>query len=250
MNKLSKLLIKEKEIVVPGETLATGMEYLPSVGTYRKNDAILANKLGIAVVDGKVIKIIPVSGAYHPKRNDTIIAKVIDISMSGWRVDTNCAYSAMLSMKDATSDFIRKGEDLTKYFDIGEYMVCQITQVTSQNLVDVTLRGPGLKKLGKGRIIEVSPHKVPRIIGKQGSMVSLIKDHTNTRITVGQNGIVWIQGEPAGEILAIKTIRMIEEQSHISGLTDKIKEYLEKNSLKVEGKKDEKQKSEDDQGEE
>jgi len=250
VNKLSKLLIKEKEIVVPGETLATGMEYLPSVGTYRKNDAILANKLGIAVVDGKVIKIIPVSGAYHPKRNDTIIAKVIDISMSGWRVDTNCAYSAMLSMKDATSDFIRKGEDLTKYFDIGEYMVCQITQVTSQNLVDVTLRGPGLKKLGKGRIIEVSPHKVPRIIGKQGSMVSLIKDHTNTRITVGQNGIVWIQGEPAGEILAIKTIRMIEEQSHISGLTDKIKEYLEKNSLKVEGKKDEKQKSEDDQGEE
>ena len=249
-------MIKEKEIVVPGETLATGMEYLPSVGTYRKNDAILANKLGIAVVDGKVIKIIPVSGAYHPKRNDTIIAKVIDISMSGWRVDTNCAYSAMLSMKDATSDFIRKGEDLTKYFDIGEYMVCQITQVTSQNLVDVTLRGPGLKKLGKGRIIEVSPHKVPRIIGKQGSMVSLIKEHTNTRITVGQNGIVWIQGEPAGEILAIKTIRMIEEQSHISGLTDKIKVFLEKNSLKVadsnKDKKDSAKESDDenDEGEE
>lgn len=225
-------MIKEKDIVVPGEILATGMEYLPSHGTYRKDDTIRANRLGIAKVDGKVIKIIPVSGRYHPKRDDTVICKVTDISMSGWRVDTNSAYSAMLSMKDATSDFIRKGDDLSKYFDIGDYMVCQIVQVTGQNLVDVTLKGPGLKKLGKGRILNVSTHKVPRVIGKQGSMVSLIKEHTNTRITVGQNGLIWLQGEPEGEILAEKAIRMIEDQSHISGLTDRVKEFLEKNTLK------------------
>ncbi|OVE74562.1 hypothetical protein BVX95_01915 [archaeon D22] len=231
---MSKLLVKEKEIVVPGETLATGMEYLPSFGTYRKDDSIIANRLGIINVDGKVLKIIPVSGIYHPRRNDVIIAKVIDINLSGWRVDTNCAYSAMLSMKDASSDFIRKGEDLRRILDIGEYCVCQVTQVTSQKLVDVTMRGPGLKKLGKGRIVQVNPHKVPRIIGKQGSMVSMIKEHTNTRITVGQNGLVWIQGEPAEEILAIKVIKMIEAQSHVSGLTDKISEYLSANSLKKE----------------
>ena len=109
---MSELLIKEKAIVVPGEKLAKGMDFLPSYGTYRKDDSILSNRLGIVKVEGKVIKIIPLSGGYLPRKDDIIIVKVIDINMSGWRVDTNCPYSAMLPVKDATSDFIRRGEDL------------------------------------------------------------------------------------------------------------------------------------------
>ncbi|MBR9675612.1 RNA-binding protein [Candidatus Woesearchaeota archaeon] len=234
---MGELIAKEKEVVVPGEVIAKGMEYLPSHGTYRKDENIIANRLGILFIDGKVIKTIPVSGRYHPRRKDTIIAKVIDISMNGWRVDTNSAYSAMLSVKDATNEFIRKGEDLTRYFDIGDYLTCQIIQVTSQKLVDVTLKAPGLRKLGKGRIIEVKTHKVPRIIGKQGSMVSMIKNETKTQIVVGQNGMVWISGsQPQDEILAIKAIRLIEEQSHISGLTDRISELLKKDNKKKETK--------------
>jgi exosome complex component RRP4 len=135
----------------------------------------------------------------------------------------------MLSMKDATSQFIARGADLTQFYDLGDQIVCSITNVTSQKLVDVTMKGPGLRKLSGGRIIEVSSNKVPRIIGKQGSMVSMIKDATKCNITVGQNGLVWIDGSPEDELLAITTIRKIEEESHLSGLTDKIKEFLDKN---------------------
>ncbi len=39
---MGKLLVKEKEIVVPGETLAEGMDYLPGSGTYREGEKILA----------------------------------------------------------------------------------------------------------------------------------------------------------------------------------------------------------------
>jgi exosome complex component RRP4 len=107
--------------------------------------------------------------------------------------------------------------------------VCKITNVTSQKLVDVTLRGPGLRKLRNGRIIEVNTNKVPRIIGKKGSMVSMIKQATDCNIIVGQNGIIWLQGkEPEMEFLAIDAIKKIETESHLSGLTDKMKEFLEK----------------------
>ena len=92
------------------------------------------------------------------------------------------------------------------------------------------MKGPGLRKLKGGRIVEVASNKVPRIIGKQGSMVSMIKDATGCNISVGQNGIIWIDGSPEGELLAIMAIRKIEEESHLSGLTDKIKGFLEKNS--------------------
>ncbi|MFQ5474808.1 MAG: exosome complex RNA-binding protein Rrp4 [Candidatus Nanoarchaeia archaeon] len=226
---MSELKIQDKTIAVPGEVLATGMDYLPSFGTYRAGDDILASRLGLVTIDGKVIKIVPVSGRYLPKRNDVIITKVTEILMSGWRVDTNSAYSAVLPLRDASSEFIARGADLSKFFDIGDYMMAKVTNVTSQNLVDISMKGPGLRKLRGGRIIEVNTNKVPRIIGKQGSMVSLIKQHTGCSILVGQNGLVWMHGpDPQKELLAIEVIKKIEKESHLSGLTDRVKDYLEK----------------------
>ena len=203
------------------------MDMLPGIGTYRDGENIIANRLGLAMIDGRTIKLIPLSGRYIPKAGDTIICKVIDVSFSGWRLDTNSAYSAMLSMKDTTSEFIQRGANLTQYYDLGEHIVCKITNVTSQKLIDVTMKGPGLRKLKGGRVIEVSTHKVPRIIGKQGSMVVMIKEATGCNITVGQNGLIWIYGDPMNELLAIQAIRKIEAESHLSGLTDKIKAFLE-----------------------
>ncbi|MBN1644424.1 KH domain-containing protein [Candidatus Woesearchaeota archaeon] len=226
------LKIKNKEIVVPGETLAEGMGFLPSRGTYRDEKTIKAQKMGMISIDGKVIKLIPLTGAYVPKVGDKIIAKIIDIMMSGWRVDTRSAYSAVLGLKDATSDYIAKGADLTQYFGLGDYILTQITNVTSQRLIDVTMRGPGLRKLRGGRIITINSHKVPRVIGKEGSMVTMIKQATECNILVGQNGRIWINGEPDKEVLAEETIKKIEEEAHTEGLTDNIKKFLEKKTGK------------------
>ncbi len=225
---MSKIITENKAVVVPGEILAEGMDYLPGFGTYRDGQNILSGMLGLFIVDGRALKLIPLSGKYIPKRGDTIICKVIDVSFNGWIVSTNSAYSALLSMKDATSDYIVKGADLTKYYNIGDYIVTKVTTVTSQKQVNVSMMGPGLRKLQGGRIIEVAPNKVPRIIGKQGSMVTLIKDATGCGINVGQNGLVWINGEAGKELIVVRAIRKIEDESHLSGLTDKIKEFLEK----------------------
>ena len=229
---MSKIIVKEKDVVVPGETLAEGMDYLPGQGTYRDKDNIVSSRLGIVSLDGRALKIIPLSGRYSPKKGDTIIAKVTDVIMSGWLLDTNTAYHAMLSMKEGSSDFIQKGANLRKYFDFDDYVVCGIINVTSQKLVDVTTKGQGLHKINGGRIIKVNAYKVPRVIGRQGSMVSMIKQATGCRIIVGQNGVVWLEGEPEQEIIAIKAIELIEEKAHTSGLTDQIKSFLEKETGK------------------
>jgi len=224
---MTNLLVQEKTVVVPGEELAQGLDNLPGFGTYRKDDKILASRLGIVTLDGRALKIIPLSGAYVPKTNDVIIGKVIDVTMNGWRVNTNSAYTAMLMLKDGSSDYIARGADLTTYYKLDDYMVCKITKVTTQKLVDLTMKGPGLTKLRGGRIVKVTPYKVPRIIGKQGSMVSMIKKATNCKVIVGQNGLIWLQGEPKSEVLAIEVIKKIEKESHRSGLTDQIKKFLQ-----------------------
>ncbi|HIG98214.1 TPA: RNA-binding protein [Candidatus Woesearchaeota archaeon] len=227
------MLVADKSIVVPGEEVAVGMDFLPTEGVYRDGEKLVASRLGLLSVDGRLVKLIPLAGKYLPKRGDVIVGKVVDVLISGWRIDINSAYTAMLSMKDATSEFIARGADLTRYFTFGDYIVTNIVNVTSQNLVDLTMKGPGLRKLSEGRVITVAPNKVPRIIGKQGSMVGMVKDATGCRITVGQNGIVWLQGEPSQEALAVAAIRKVESESHISGLTERIKAFLDDETKKL-----------------
>ena len=231
--KESQLLVQDKSVVVPGEIIAEGMEYFPGIGTYRHGENILANQLGLLNIEGKVLKTTSLAGRYLPSRNDVVIGRVIDILMSGWRIDINCPYSAVLPLKDATFDFIKKGADLTEYFALEDYVVCKITQVTSQNLIDISTKGPGLRKLRGGQFLTVNAAKVPRIIGRKGSMVTMVKQATGCQIVVGQNGIVWISGEPSSEVVAVRTIQKIEHEAHISGLTERVKEYLEQ----VTGKK-------------
>ena len=226
---MSKLIVKEREIVVPGQVLAEGMDYLPDQGTFREEDKIIASNVGMVSVKGRLIKLIILNGKYVPKNGDTVIGKVTNAFFNNWLVDVGYAYEANLSLKEATSDYISRGEDLTKYFDFGEIIVTKIVGVNRAKNIDLTMKGPGLKKLKGGRIIEVTPHKVPRIIGREGSMVTMIKDATNTRITVGQNGKIWIHADnPLDELKAEEAIMFIDKNCHKEGLTEEVKKFLEK----------------------
>ena len=120
---MGELLANDKEVVVPGQVIANGLDFLPSQGTYRLNEQIIANRVGLLSVEGKVLKTIPLAGRYFPQRNDIIIGKVDDILMSGWRFDINAPYSAVLPLKDASFDFIAKGVDLSKYFNLDDFAV-------------------------------------------------------------------------------------------------------------------------------
>jgi len=220
------LLVKDKQVAVPGDVLADDIGFIPGFGTYRNSHNLVCSRLGLVNVEGKVVKVIPLSGKYLPRRNDIVVGRIMDILMAGWRVDISSPYTAVLSSKE-TAEFIERNDDLSRHFDLDEYIVCKVTNVTSQNLVDVSCRDQGLRKLRGGRILRVNNHKVPRIIGKKGSMVSMIKQATGCRIIVGQNGVVWIDGEPEKENMAVNAIRKIEAESHMPGLTDRMKTYLE-----------------------
>ena len=74
--KMGNINIKNKEIAVPGEILAEGMDNFPGSGTFRDGENIIAAMVGLTIIDGRTIKLLPVSGTYIPKKFDTIICKV------------------------------------------------------------------------------------------------------------------------------------------------------------------------------
>lgn len=226
---MGKLIVKDKDIVIPGEELAEGMDFLPMGGAFREQDKIIASQVGLAVVSGRIVKVIPLSGCYVPKKDDVIIGKITEVGYHNWFVNIGYAYEASLSVKDATSDFVERGGDLSRYFDLGDYIITKITNVTKSKAVDLSMKGPGLKKVVGGIIINVPTPKVPRVVGKQGSMINMIKNMTGCQVVAGQNGRIWIKGENVDtERMAIDAIRFIDKKAHMPGLTDKVKDLLSK----------------------
>ena len=73
-------------------------------------------------------------------------------------------------------------------------------------------------------MIEVSPAKVPRIIGKNGSMLKVLMDGSGSNLIVGRNGWVWAKG---GNVqLFIEAVELIERESHLSNLTNRVAAFL------------------------
>ena len=92
----------------------------------------------------------------------------------------------------------------------------------------ITLKKDDCRKLYSGTIVKIDPTNVPRVIGKQGSMITTIREKTQTRIQIGQNGCIWIDGKGDDISLAQKAVEMIDEEATSKGLTKKIEKLLEK----------------------
>ncbi|MEK6922803.1 MAG: exosome complex RNA-binding protein Rrp4 [Nanoarchaeota archaeon] len=226
---MGEIKIKDKEVTVPGEVLAVGMDYLPAGGAFRDKEEIIASQVGIVNISGRLIKLVSLNTRYMPKKGDRIIGKVADIGPNAWYVDFGFYNQGAIALADGSLEYIPRGADLSQYYAVGDYVVAIVVFVTRDNHVNLSLKGPGLRKLSEGRIIKINPAKVPRVIGKEASMITMVKNMTECRVIVGQNGWVWISGlDLVKESIAIEAINLIDTRAHIQGLTDEVKNFLEK----------------------
>ena len=229
---------EQREIVIPGEVIVSGSDFLPGEWTRREGDDIVAMRFGLADKSGRLVKIIPLSGAYIPRKGNVIIGRVTDITFNGWIMDIDAPYQSFLSLMEC-SKFVNKN-DLAECYDIGDMVAVKIYSVKRKG-VDLTAKGRNLGKLEEGVIIKINSYKVPRVIGKEGSMINLIKDASNCEITVGQNGLIWIRGRKIeDELFAKKAIEFVTEKSFIDGLTDKTKTWLESERKTIKPKEEKK----------
>ena len=215
----------ERKIVIPGEIIESGEDYLPGEGTEKKGNDIIALRYGLAEESKNLIRVIPLSGVYEPRRGNIVIGEVENLTFNGWIINIGASKNAFLPVSEFFSRYINKN-DLSEALGIKDFVAVKIFQVKRSG-IDLTTESRGLGKLEDGMIIKINPNKVPRVIRREGSMVSMIKEETNCNITVGQNGLIWIKGDTIEEeLLAKKAILFIVEKSFISGLTDEMKEWF------------------------
>jgi len=219
---------KDKRYVIPGDIITTG-PYRPEQNVILDGNKMIATCIGLSDITDGAVRVIPLTGRYIPKGDDLVVGKVISHSAMSWEVDINSCYLGILPASDVFGrDFSSHANDLTEKLSNGDLIAARIVNFDRTRDPLITISGRELGKIDSGELIKISTSKVPRLIGKRGSMIQMIEEATNANITIGQNGIIIASCEnPDGLSKAIRAINMIEEDSHRINLTDMVKKMLE-----------------------
>lgn len=214
-----------RELILVGDELAKDDKTQAGPGAKRVGDRVLAVQSGFLSKRRDSVGVIPFNGCYDPRPGDTVVGIVESANPGNWIIDIKAPWAAPLHVSEAPwrVDF---GETM-EYLRPGDAILCKVLFVDNQKKVQVTLKDRNLMKLEGGELMEVPPVKVARVIGKNGSMLNLVKGYCECWLYVGQNGRVWLNGDPDEVQLAKETITMIAQEAHLPGLTDRVRSFLE-----------------------
>jgi len=220
---------ENRQIVTPGDLLAEG-DYLAGNNTYKEDKKIYASRLGLVEYKGRKVYVVALNTFYYPSVGDLVIGKIVEVNLHGWTVDINSPYMANLNASEALNrPFKPQRNELSDFLDVGDLILAKIIAYNRTRDPSLTIREPELGKITHGQIVKVSPAKIPRIIGRKGSMISMLKKDTRCNIIVGQNGLILISGRNReDERIAVLAIQKIEQEAHTSGLTDRVTEMIRK----------------------
>ncbi|KKN59854.1 hypothetical protein LCGC14_0537750 [marine sediment metagenome] len=229
-----------RDLVVPGEILTEDTKnFLPGRGTIlnKERNKIISLNIGLKQIRKNYINVIPLRGFYTPRPGDKVIALVVDKNPVKYKCDINAKDFGQLKPRD-TIKRGRSGRDFrggnhspqdlnTERYDIGDILIVKILSADRLNKPELTTVGKYLGKKNGGIVISIESPKIPRVIGRNGSMIKMLKNLTNCNIFVTQNGRIWLKGEDlAHERLLIEAIYKIASEAHIVGLTDRMQEFV------------------------
>lgn len=212
--------------MVPGDVLGNADEYKAGENAYELDGKIRACVMGTKTYTDSAVGVTVMGGFYMPVTGDTVIGIINDVGPSNWMVDINAPYPAPLHVSEVPWK-VEFG-DTSRFLTVGDVVLLKILMVDESKKIQVTMKDAGLRKIEGGQLIDINYSKIPRVIGKGGSMIQMLKNMTDCRIFVGQNGRVWIDGDEENVDVAAEAVKIIEKESRSPRLTDRVREFIEK----------------------
>jgi exosome complex component RRP4 len=222
----------KKRQVLPGDFITTAPLRLQN-NVVLDGKRIIATTIGLSDVSDDSVRVISLTGVYLPKIDDLVIGIIQYISGNSWFADINSCYQGMLLGQDVfgRGSYPTKNE-MEERLTKGDIIFAKIANSDRQREPLISIADKSLGKIDSGELVKISPTKIPRLIGKHGSMIQTIEGSTNATITVGQNGLIVVScDETNGLLKALAAIRMVDEQAHLVNLTDKVKKMLGSNGV-------------------
>lgn len=221
-------LFENRDLVVPGDVLYEG-RIRTGDNTYRGQGKVSATRIGLVDYSRGMVSVIALEAGFNPLAGDLVIGEVTDIELGHWLVDIDAATEAILNVPDAIDAPFRTDIVMPDILDVGDTIVAKIVDMDRRRTPILSILGRDLGRVEEGFIIRLTPSKIPRLIGKKGSMVNMILRETGCNIVIGQNGRILIHGKTREqEVNAVSVIEKVETEAHIPGLTNRVQEYLRK----------------------
>lgn len=207
----------EHEVVLPGQLLSEDGKR-GGEGTYTVEGKVYAARVGFVTMKDNKVHVISFKGAYKPMPGDRVIGIISDVKPNGFEVNLGKHLTGIIKIPD-------KEQVQNMRLKVGDVIY---VKVKASGLGGVLLeRDEQIKRFESGLLIQINPTKIPRLIGRRGSMILMVKKLTGCDIVVGKNGFIVINGpSPKNEFAAMKAIQMIEEQAHTSGLTERVEKMI------------------------
>lgn len=211
---------------MPGEVVAQG-NMRADLNVVRAGDKLVSTRVGMAEIAHDVVRVVPFSGPYIPRVDDLVVAKIIDYSAFAWEADMNSCFFGILPAQSVFGrDYSPAKDSLTERLEVGDMIAAKVIAFDRTRDPLLSISGPGLGRIPRGQVVKISPAKVPRLIGKKGSMIKTIETGTRCRMLIGQNGVVVIVGSTEDTLNAIKAVNLVEDEAHSADLTERVQEML------------------------
>ena len=192
----------EQRLVTPGMVIGPSTGKHAGSGAIAQNEEFIATRLGWLNEQNDVVSVRPINSAYMPRSGDLIVGVVAEVRNNLWFFDVNGPFQAHLGIGDAA--------------------LARVQEVDEAHNMVLTMKGIGLRRLNEGCVVPIPVNLIDTLRGENNSMVSRIRDLTDCRIIVADNGRVWVHGDADNMFTARGLIQTLVDEGHMNNFEDAV----------------------------
>lgn len=212
-------------LVTPGEAIGASSGVRAGTGTLKQGNEIISTKLGWAKENNGVVFVDPIYSAYLPRSGDLVIGIVESVRNNLWFAEVNGPFNGLLPMSLAPWK-VEFGA-AREHMDIGDVMLARVQEVDEAHNIVITMKGVGLRKLKEGTVLDLPVNLVKLVRSDNDSILNSLKEVSDCRIIVADNGRMWVDGSPENISMVRDAIDLLRSSGHMSNVTDVISQFVE-----------------------
>ncbi|CAI8173358.1 MAG: Uncharacterised protein [Methanobacteriota archaeon] len=214
----------ELRLVTPGEAIGASHGNRAGTGALANGEDIIATRLGWVKELNNVLSVNPINASYMPRSGDLVIGIVESVRNNLWFAEINGPFNGLLPMSLAPwkVEFGAAREQM----DVGDVMLARVQEVDESHSVVLTMKGVGLRRLNEGMMSEVSMNHIAIIRGENDENLRALKEASDCRIIVAENGRVWVDGDSDGVSWMRGVLEMVREKGHMANFNSLLQDMM------------------------
>ena len=202
----------EQRLVTPGMAVGPSAGKRAGSGVRIVENTFISTQLGWLKELNNTVSVDPIHTSFIPRSGDLVVGIVAEVRSNLWFLDINGAFQALLPM--SLAPWKVEFGTARQHMDIGDVVLARVQEVDESHNVVLTMKGVGLRRLNQGTLVNLPVQHLGRIRGQNNERLQRIKDATDCRIILGENGRVWIDGDSDGMAVARRLVTKIASEAH------------------------------------